>query len=158
MKMQKYSEWAPTSFDCRGLSLHDRQDWIVCPVIQTRDSEPFESSNYASAVALLDGANAEYEEHRFGHWGPGWFDIILVNPAHAKVVEDIENRLENYPLLDEEDLSRREWDLAVETWGNMSLRERVALSERFGFHLMACRRDEVPQDRNGSLLEYLVSP
>lgn len=155
--MQKYSEWSPTALDCRGLGLHDRQDWIVCPVIQTRDSGPLEASNYASALALLDDARVEYEEHRFGHWGPGWYEIILVHPAGAAIVADIESRLEVYPLLDDDDFVRRQEDLAEEVWGNMSLRERVALSERFGYHLMSCRRDEVPQDRNGFLPGYLAS-
>jgi len=117
--MQRYRDFRPTGFDAKGAFLDDdRQDWIVAPVSQTRDSGPINQSNFASAQSILDDAKAEYEIHRFGHWGPGWFEIILVNPAFETVVEDIESSLENYPVLDEDDLSQRERELANECWRN----------------------------------------
>jgi hypothetical protein len=65
------------------------------------------------------------EVHRFGHWSPGWFEIILVRPgtAAAEVAVEIEERLEDYPLLDEEDFSRREWEDYLESWECWGARE-----------------------------------
>lgn len=119
--MQTYAQYAPTTFDCRGRALPDRQDWLVLPVIQTRDSGPTEQSNFAAALAILGGESDTVEVHRFGHWGPGWFEIILIHPSRSADGEAIEARLENYPLLDEDDASQREWDDYVETWTSCSV-------------------------------------
>jgi hypothetical protein len=114
----RYREYAPTGFDSKGAFLPDRQEWLVLPVSINRDSGPLSESNFESAKKTLDDAKAEYEVHRFGHWGPGWFEIILVNPAFESVVEDIERSLEDYPCLDENDLSEREYDEFRESWDN----------------------------------------
>lgn len=111
-----YSRYAPTSFDIRGLSLPDRQDWLVLPVIQTRDSGPTEQSNFSAALAILGGESDTAEVHRFGHWGPGWIEIILIAPSRQNDGEAIDARLADYPLLDEDDASRREWEDYTETW------------------------------------------
>lgn len=110
--MQTYSEFRPTPFDRRGICLPDRQSWLVSPVMQTRDSGPLEQSNFDAVLTALGGESDTVEVHRFGHWGPGWFEIIIVDPAspQAKVAEDLEASLPDYPVLDEMDLSAREWD------------------------------------------------
>jgi hypothetical protein len=89
--MQTYSQYRPTGFDSRGLGLPDRQDWLVLPVIQTRDSGPLEQSNFASALKAVGGESETVEVHRFGHWGPGWFEIIIVAPGSeaARIGEEI---------------------------------------------------------------------
>jgi len=124
-KMQTYSEFRPTGFDSAGAFLDDRQDWLVAPVSRTRDSGPFDESNFAAALEMLGGESEEVEVHRFGHWGPGWFEIIIVAPNTdaAKKAEDIEASLENYPLLDDEDFSRREYDDFLESWDNWAARQ-----------------------------------
>lgn len=102
--MQTYSEYRPTSFDASGLGLEDQQDWLVLDLIQTRDSGPLELSNFEKALESLGGEGDDVEVHRFGHWGPGWFEIILINPEKEKLVsiaEDIERALADYPVLDE---------------------------------------------------------
>lgn len=124
--MQTYSEFSPTPFDSAGAFLPDRQDWLVVPVMQTRDSGPLELSNFASALASLGGESRTVEVHRFGHWGPGWFEIIIVNPRSKKrvaIAEDIERALSDYPVLDDEDFSRREWEDYTESWENYGARD-----------------------------------
>src|SRR5262245_1540254 len=126
--MQHYRDFAPTGFDRKGAFLDDdQQDWLVVPVIRTRDSGPLEQSNFESAWALISDAavldnELSADSHRFGHWGPGWFEIIIVRPgSHAAVAaEDIERRLEDYPVLNDDDFSEREYEQAVETWQNFS--------------------------------------
>lgn len=123
--MQKYSEFRPTMCDPSGAFLDDRQDWLVVPCSRTRDTGPFEESNFDAALKLLGGESETVEVHRFGHWGPGWFEIIIVAPDSeaASKAEDIESSLENYPLLDDEDMSRREYDGFLESWDSWAARD-----------------------------------
>lgn len=111
-----YRDWSPTACDTRGLNLPDRQDWLVVPCMRTRDSGPLDESNFASALARLGGESETVEVHRFGHWGPGWFEVILAAPTHESAVESIESMLEDYPILCENDFSDREHDAAWEAW------------------------------------------
>lgn len=124
--LQRYAEFQPTGFDAKGLNARrmgsendeDRGDWLVCPVSQTRDSEddPLTASNWAAQLKALGGEGADVEIHRFGHWGPGWFEIVIVrpgSPAEAEA-EGLAAALEDYPLLDEEDHSRREYEADIE--------------------------------------------
>lgn len=156
--MQKYSEWAPTQFDPNGLGLEDRQDWFVCPVIQTRDSEALERANYASMLQILEPYPDDYEEHRFGHWGPGWFEIILVRAGTKAEMEalECEAALASYPVLDDSLFSQMEWDEATETWETQSLRYRMEMCSRAGISIFAARRDYLPEDPQGKLFELLT--
>lgn len=115
-----YKDFSPTAFDSKGAFLPDRQDWIVLPVAQNRDSGPFDRSNFESALKMLYGESDSVEVHRFGHWGPGWYEIILVDPNSDKIqiVDDIIGSLENYPVLDEEDYSEKQFSDYEEGWKN----------------------------------------
>lgn len=153
--MKTYKEFQPTGFDCKGLGLSKRQDWLVLPCSRTRDSGTRAESNFVVAQRILDDTKAEYEVHRFGHWGPGWFEIILVHPDHAQAAEEIQGCLEQYPLLDDSDHSEREYEVACKAWQFTSMKERVRLAKKYRFHLMACRRDELPRGDSGELIYYL---
>lgn len=162
----RYSKYRPTGFDRAGAFLPERQDWFVVPVVQTRDSGAFEQSNFESARAMLRDAGVEFgdddasdaEIHRFGHWGPGWFEIIIVRPGSIAetTARAIEKRLDDYPILDEEHFSNLEWDRASTYWESMPLRERVSACQRFGLCIFGARHDTIPQDDNGSLFQYLA--
>lgn len=133
--MQTYAEYRPTGFDAAGLGLPERQDWIVCPLIQTRDSNCLETSNFAAALEMLGGECETVEVHRFGHWGPGWYEIILVSPERAAAVDDIAASLENYPVLDENDLSEREHEEYMASWESWGYEEFIsALKSEFGLN------------------------
>lgn len=117
--METYSKFAPTQFDTKGLGLDERQEWLVAPVSQTRDSGSLETSNFAAFLKAIGGESETVEVHRFGHWGPGWFEIILIDPADATAVQtatEMESSLEDYPVLDESDLSERENDAYTQSW------------------------------------------
>lgn len=120
--MTTYSEFRPTCFD-RHIVLDDREDWLVLPVGQNRDSGPREQSNFDAALKILGGEGEQVEVHRFGHWACGWFEIIICDPSMSSMFDDIVSALEDYPVLDDEDLSRREHEAAIESWGNWAYRD-----------------------------------
>lgn len=122
-EVRLYRDWAPSQFDTRGLGLPDRQDWIVAPVMRTRDSGPLSESNFASVLKSVGGESDTVEIHRFAHWGPGYFEILLVAPEHARTIQEITCALESYPILDESDLSMRESEAAFEAWITFGFRE-----------------------------------
>ena len=166
--MNRYGKWAPTAFDSVGAFLENREDWLVLPVMRTRDSGPMAESNFESAWSLVEDASVldnelSCENHRFGHWGPGWFKIIIVRPGShcAKVAEEIEARLGDYPVLDDDDYSAREWEAATETWARCyNVRERVQLIQEHNrvlrehcVSVFAARRDEIPQGDHGYIFD-----
>ena len=144
--MQKYSEFRPSAFDPAGLGLDDRQDWFVLPVMRTRDSEVLTESNFHSALEIMGGESDTVEVHRFGHWGPGWFEIIIIHPSRASEGEKMEDALEDYPVLDEDDYCEREYEAACERWKWMGTRERMELCVKEGVSFLAARRDEPPSE------------
>lgn len=108
MEIQTYKQFTPSTHDARGLGLPDRQDWLVCPVTQSRDSEALERSNFRVAVRRLGGESETVEVHRFGHWACGWFEILLVAPSRLPDAQGLAESLDDYPVLDEMDLSELE--------------------------------------------------
>jgi len=101
----------------------DHNNWFLAPVSRTRDSGPLDESNFESALEILGGESDTVEVHRFNHWGPGWYEIILVHPSREKEVEDLESSLEGYPVLNDTDLSRREYEAMQEDWDNWASRD-----------------------------------
>lgn len=83
-------------------------------------------------------------------------EVLIQFRNGARRAQEIEDSLENYPLLDEVDCSDREYEAACEAWEYMSVSERVPLAKKFGFHIMAARRDELPNDERGELVSYLA--
>lgn len=111
-----YAEFAPTGFDCKGLGLPDRQDWIVAPVAQNRDSEALARSNFRVVLASLGGESETVEVHRFGHWANGWFEIILCHPGLEAEVAEWEATLSEYPCADDMDYCELEHEDYLEYW------------------------------------------
>ena len=119
--MKPYREFNPTGFDGTGAFLPDQQDWLVAPVGINRDSGLLDQSNWSQMVQELENTEEEgenWEIHRFGHWACGWFEILIVKPeARASTVGEVmETRLEDYPVLDEDDYCEREHEAYLEAW------------------------------------------
>lgn len=151
--LKRYRDWSPTHNDPKGLGCDDQQDWFVAPVMLTRDSGIRAESNFESFKKSLESLGltepGDFEIHRFGHWGPGWFEIILINPESEAAVKDAEETqaaLADYPILDDSDYSEREHGASCEAWSGMSIRERVKLCREAGISVFAARRDEVPDN------------
>ena len=144
--MQKYREYKPTIADLPGYLLDDRQDWIVCPTGRNRDSNHAEESNFHAALSILGGESDTVEIHLFGHWSCGWLEIILVHPSRESEVTNIQGRLDNCSILDEEDYYNRQWESAYETWDTMPLKYRIKLCGEKGISIFAARHARIPKD------------
>lgn len=143
-----YQSFAPTPFDPAGSFLSERQDWLVAPCSITRDSGILELSNWRSMLHAMDPSDdsPDVEVHRFGHWGPGWYEIAIVRPgtgAHDIALE-ISSSLEDYPILCEDDYSEREWESACESWEATDTGDRIKILARHGLSIFAARRDSIP--------------
>ena len=125
--MNPYKKHRPTGFDPAGAFLdEDRQEWLVVRVSRNRDSDCIAESNFHSFLEGLGGESDDVEVHRFGHWGPGWYEIIIINPKASAIValaQEMEDALEDYPVLDEQDLSERESKAEQEAWDSWARRD-----------------------------------
>ena len=120
--MQRYKDWAPGPGDIKGKGLHHLDnpymfnEWLVAPLIKTRDCDLLSQSNWDYVIKLLEGSEDEdyddYEVMSWNHWACGWFDMIVVKQgtrAHL-LMNEVETSLESYPALDEEEWMKREYD------------------------------------------------
>jgi hypothetical protein len=128
--MNTYSKFRPTGFDSAGAFLPDRQSWLVAPCDRNRDSEALTRSNFKCCLKALGGESNTVEVHRFGHWGAGWFELILIDPKdieRVKEAESMEAALSDYPVLDDMDFSQEETEEAERVWRDCYReKERIA--------------------------------
>lgn len=128
------------------------QDWLVV-VTRSRDSDVLTESNWEVALSELGGESESVQVFRFGHWACGWWEALCVqaNTDAERIGEDICERIEDYPILDEMDFSEKEMEEANRVWKNCySKRERLKYirenRSQFDFHnfsdLMAQIRGE----------------
>jgi hypothetical protein len=125
---------------------------------QSRDSDDLEQSNFATALKALGGESETVQVVRESHWAVGWVEWIAIHQDDDKALEiadELRDRYENYPVLDDDDWSAREWETVCSAWERSDLRERIYVCNRFGVSIFAARRDELPPDDNGAIYEYL---
>lgn len=103
--------------------------WSIGPVIRTRDSDILQESNADALERALEEAfphSADYRVERFNHWAVGWvehlsFRAVTKNGTPTSIFAWIlgwQDALDNYPVADEEDFSRRELDATLENIHN----------------------------------------
>jgi hypothetical protein len=90
----------------------EHEGWLQT-FTQHRDSDAIERSNWD--VLDLEFA-AKYPDdviiERFNHWAVGWTEVMLVRPGSVAVAvaQTYAERLDDYPILDEEAYGMLEWD------------------------------------------------
>jgi hypothetical protein len=72
---------------------------------------------------MMNKANIEYELHNFGHWACGWFEILIVHPDSQDFVEEIENLLDQYPILNDDHHSNMEIEKEDQSWSEYGFRD-----------------------------------
>ena len=84
---------------------------------RNRDSGLVEKSNFQSALKMLNGESDTVKVVRSSHWAVGWIEVILIHESDVISVSkgnDIEESLESYPILDEDDFATKEGERSDE--------------------------------------------
>jgi hypothetical protein len=115
----------------------DFSDFVVV-VGRSRDSDLYAESNFEVALERLGGEDEESGVlvARSGHWAVGWVECLLVHTkatAKLKIAYEIKESLDRYPVLDDSDLSEREWKAYAEFAEDEKEDLAEALSLHFGW-------------------------
>ena len=146
-------------------------DYLI--LSRNRDSDLLSESNWNCACKSLgaeafdSGRDAEaFAERpnvyhwRAGHWACGWVEYLMVRADAPDDVQDAAGEivcsLADYPVLNEDDFSEREFNAACEAWERYNLADRVDLCQRAGISIFAARRDDMPSDDSGFIQEQLT--
>lgn len=113
---------------------------------QSRDSDCLEESNFAAMLKEVGGESDIVTVVRELHWAVGWVEWIAIEADGTdesnkalRLADAAKGRLEDYPILDENDCSEREIEAANQTWKNCySWEERIKYvrehKSQFEFH------------------------
>ena len=95
---------------------------------RSRDSDDLEESNFEVARKALESFEG-VQVVRESHWAVGWVEWIAIpadSPEALQIADDLCERRDQYPVLDEADFSDRETERANDTWrGSFSDKERL---------------------------------
>jgi len=126
-----------------------------CVLSRHRESHLLDESNWDAGLKILRKIEADYPEpprgprdhihYSYGaegqdeywvyiwsasHCMVGWVEYMMVRadaPDEIKAAaDDMLRRLKDYPILDEDDFSQREYDAVADYWQGMSLRDRLS--------------------------------
>lgn len=130
-------------------------EWLVA-MGRHRDSDLLTNSNWDVFIAMLDKLDIEdaYTIESESHWAVGWVEHILINPQCQPAIDladDVQRKLDDYPILDEDHHSEREWEDHLQNWESWGRNDLMRLLEKT-FEL-----GDVSQDRLSSwdgLLEW----
>lgn len=124
-----------------------------------RDSDDLDESNFATALKALGGESDTVAVVHEGHWAVGWVEWIAIHQddeTALRIADDLQARLADYPVLDEDDWSEREEASANQAWTNYSLRDRIELCCEAGLSRYAARHDWFPSDDQGFIRDRLL--
>ena len=141
MALPRLTEGAmrPSAFDSRAnfawhIDPADVAEWCIV-LSRTRDSDELAESNFACAHAAIRAIDADHVDiHRFGHWACGWIEYLCVRAGTAAYTEGerIAQKLDDYPVLNEDDWSEREQKTADTIWRDCyTWRERVKYIHKY---------------------------
>ncbi len=100
----------------------------------TRDAQIIEESNRDMALLMLGGEMEDSVEiFRFGHWSCGYIEYLCIasDSKAFEVAQKISEKLENYPILNDDDYSTREYEAANKLWEDMSVKERLEYMRKY---------------------------
>lgn len=122
----------PDSFalDAEHPASRDPEHWALGPVIVTRDSGLIDQSNRDALVAHLRKDYAalrkDWRVTTCSHWAVGWVEHLTFRAVNQdgtpstifKVLKHWFDALSDYPVADDTDVSRREYEVAIERIGD----------------------------------------
>lgn len=111
-------------------------EYYSAGVGRSRDSDCLEESNFDAMLAAVGGESDTVHVVRESHFLCGWVEWIAIHESDEKALraaDAMQESLEDYPLLDEEDYCRREWEECKRVWSDCySVSERVRYLRKAG--------------------------
>lgn len=123
-------------FDCfvwhRASELEDADDWAIV-YTHHRDSGILAQSNTAvidkALEPFVDADDPDVIAEHHHHWAVGWIDGYAIRVGRNgeiteafKTYHELGEQMDQYPILDEEDFSRREFEATLENIGEAAWR------------------------------------
>ena len=79
----------------------ERGDWVIVAGTN-RDADNLTRANYAAICTWLRDQNIDVEHETSNHWAVGWVEYAVVAPEHTGKADEITERLNDYPVFDDE--------------------------------------------------------
>ena len=121
--LERWSSDGPTAFDtAANYGGEDMGGTYVAPVSISRDTaDALTLSNWRVVTAELEPLCKHDESgiHRFGHWGCGWYELLLIHESDTKALKAADAwaaSLADYCVADESDLIEAEHEAECEAW------------------------------------------
>lgn len=110
-----------------SFSKTDKGDWLVAPCSTKRDASVLVSANFSAMLKVLK--SGEFEILRHSHWAVGWVEIVIVRPGteSERVCKEIEDGLNDYPVVDDGEFSIFENEEVRAIWKGKNLSDRIEL-------------------------------
>ena len=135
------------------------EGWLVF-LSRNRDSDLLTNHNFETALEALRGVMNMTASDSLGeetvksvsesHWACGWVEWIAIHPSDTAAValaSELADKLDTYPILDEDGYSEKEHEAMCDSWKNLSVRDRYELIKRSGnCSVFAARRADLPAD------------
>jgi hypothetical protein len=94
----------------------------------------------------LGGESDTVNISRSNHWACGWVEYITLDPsdlAKVKIARANLAKIENYPVLNDEDYGQEEQDEAQEVWAKCyNVKDRIAYIRKFYDQFDFCGLDD----------------
>jgi hypothetical protein len=87
------------------------EGWWAAPVGRSRDSNILEESNWIVQLERIPESET-VQVVRESHWAAGWVEWLAIHESDRGALaeaEEVGNKLENYPILDEDHYLELEW-------------------------------------------------
>ena len=87
------------------------EGYYAAPVGQSRDSDTVERSNWAAQLEAIPESETVIIV-RENHWAVGWVEWLAIHESDTKALQEAESigdRLDTYPILDEDAWSELEF-------------------------------------------------
>lgn len=124
---------------------------------RNRDSDTLTESNFECALEAIGGESDTVLVIRESHWACGWIEWIAIHESDAKALREadsIVSALADYPVVDENHWSNKEYEEAQYTWENTwSLSDKIEACKDAGLSLFAARSEGIPEGDNGYIYE-----
>ena len=138
------------------------QEWPEYYVFlgQNRDSDSLTRSNFECALTAIGGESDTVEIVRERHWAVGWVEWIAIHESNTVALakaDAVLDKLEDYPVVNEDHWSNLEYEEACDYWERMTVRQRAEYCKRADISIFAARRDYLPDDPCGYLFESLTA-